>query len=335
MESLARGLTGYVMRTGQSLLCPPAVFKELIQQNEVEEMGSAPIDWLGVPLISGNSVIGAMVVQSYHDNHRYDESDKDLLTFVSQHVVNALERLKQKEILQKEIAHQTAELRHANESLMKEITVREKVEQQTSVLFAISELTNTSEDMVTFYEALHKQIATLIHADNFYVALVSTDKKYIRFPYHKDERDNKAERRRIGKGLTEYVMRKAEPAFIDAEQRALLTQNGEINLTEDTGIVAKQWLGSPLVLDGKVFGVIAVQTYDEEFFYKHEDLELLNFVSQHVAVAIERRRANEEIQRVNQFLEKKLRNARKNLFPRSSAVKKSKPDCFMMRTTII
>ena len=65
MESLARGLTGYVMRTGQSLLCPPAVFKELIQQNEVEEMGSAPIDWLGVPLISGNSVIGAMVVQSY------------------------------------------------------------------------------------------------------------------------------------------------------------------------------------------------------------------------------------------------------------------------------
>ncbi|MEC9319490.1 MAG: GAF domain-containing protein, partial [Pseudomonadota bacterium] len=145
MESLARGLTGYVMRTGQSLLCPPEVFQQLIQQGEVEEMGSAPVDWLGVPLISGSNVIGAMVVQSYHDNHRYDENDKDLLTFVSQHVVNALERLKQKEILQNEIAHQTAELRHANESLMKEITVREKVEQQTSVLFAISELTNTSE----------------------------------------------------------------------------------------------------------------------------------------------------------------------------------------------
>ncbi|OIM99143.1 hypothetical protein BFR57_00760 [Idiomarina sp. MD25a] len=306
MESLARGLTGYVMRTGQSLLCPPDVFQQLIQQGEVEEMGSAPVDWLGVPLISGSNVIGAMVVQSYHDNHRYDENDKDLLTFVSQHVVNALERLKQKEILQNEIAHQTAELRHANESLMKEITVREKVEQQTSVLFAISELTNTSEDMVTFYEALHSQIATLIHADNFYVALVSSDNKYIRFPYHKDERDNKAERRRIGKGLTEYVMRKAEPAFIDAKERALLTENNEIKLTEDTGSVAKQWLGSPLVLDGKAFGVIAVQTYDDEFLYKHEDLELLNFVSQHVAVAIERRRANEEIQRVNQFLEKKV-----------------------------
>ncbi|RUO81106.1 hypothetical protein CWI84_03065 [Idiomarina tyrosinivorans] len=306
METLSRGLTGYVIRSGRSLLCTPKAFEELKQQGEVEEMGAAPVDWLGVPLIAGDHVIGAMVVQSYNEQVRYDESDKELLTFVSQHVVNALERLRQRELMQAEIDHQTAELRHANESLMKEITVREKAEQQMSVLFAISELTNTSENMRAFYRSLHEEIGHLLHADNFYVALLSDDRKQIYFPYHVDEMEQAAEPRRLGKGLTEYVIRSGEPIFVDEAQRQRLIQQHEVELSAKHGRTALQWLASPLIVDEEVIGVIAVQTYDDAFLYKSEDLELLNFVSQHVAVAIERKRAADEIQRVNAFLEKKV-----------------------------
>ncbi|WP_241970391.1 diguanylate cyclase domain-containing protein [Idiomarina seosinensis] len=306
VETLSSGLTGYILRTGRSLLCPPEVFGKLIEDGEVKEMGAAPVDWLGVPLKSQDTVIGVMVVQSYNDECRYSEKDEDLLTFVSQHVVNALERLKQQELMQNEIEHQTAELRHANESLMKEITEREKAEQQTAVLFAISELTNTSDNMTTFYKSLHKEIGTLIHADNFYVALLSPDKKHLHFPYHVDETGAKAERRRVSRGLTEYVFRKREAVFINARHRQQLIEDGEVTPGTGGGELAKQWLGSPLMLNGEVFGVIAVQTYDNEFLYKADDLELLNFVSQHVAVAIDRKRSADEIQRVNQFLEKKV-----------------------------
>lgn len=306
MDSLSKGLTGFVLREGNSLLCPPEVFKQLIADGKVEEMGSAPVDWLGVPLKSGDHVVGAMVVQSYSEEFRYDEKDEDLLTFVSQHVVNALERLKQRELMQNEIEHQTAELRHANESLMREITEREKAELQTAVLFAISELTNTSDNMATFYKSLHDQIGKLIHADNFYVALLSPDKKFLHFPYHVDETGAKADRRRVSRGLTEYVIREQKPVFINARHRQQLIEDGEITPGTGGGKLAKQWLGSPLMLKGQVFGVIAVQTYDSEFLYRNDDLELLNFVSQHVAVAIDRKRSADEIQRVNQFLEKKV-----------------------------
>ncbi|EKE83451.1 EAL domain-containing protein [Idiomarina xiamenensis] len=306
MEQLSRGITGYVLRTGEPLLCTNEIFQDLIARGEVESYGASHVYWLGVPLISGDSVLGAMVVQSYDEQVRYDENNKELLTFVSQHVVNALERLKQREMLQAEIEHQTAELRHANESLMKEITVREKAELQTSVLFAISELTNTSEDMHSFYASLHAEIGKLLHAENFYVALQSEDRKYIYFPYHVDEVDGDAQRRRLSKGLTEYVIRQGKACFIDDEKRTQLVRDGEIILGSEHGRMAKQWLGSPLVLDGDVFGVLAVQSYDEEFLYQHDDLELLNFVSQHVAVAIERKRTAEEITRVNVFLEKKV-----------------------------
>ena len=306
VEKLSAGLTGYVLRTGKPLLCPPEVYHQLIKNGEVKEMGATHIDWLGVPLKSQGSVIGVMVVQSYSESFRYDEKDEDLLTFVSQHVVNALERLKQRELMQNEIEHQTAELRHANESLMKEITEREKAQQQTAALFAISELTNTSDNMATFYSSLHDEIAKLIHADNFYVALLSADKKYLQFPYHVDETGQKAERRRVSRGLTEYVIREQKPVFINAHHRQQLIEDGEITPGTGGGQLAKQWLGSPLQLNGKVLGVIAVQTYDSAFLYRSDDLELLNFVSQHVAVAIDRKRSAEEIQRVNQFLEKKV-----------------------------
>lgn len=328
IDQLSKGLTGYVLRKGQSLRCPPEVYQRLIEQGEIEGLGAEHKDWLGVPLKHGEATIGIMVVQSYNEDVRYDSADEDLLMFVSQHVVNALERLKQRDLMQSEIEHQTAELRHVNESLMSEITIRERAEQQTSVLFAISELTNTSDDMGAFYRQLHRQIGKLIHADNFYVALLSDDKKFIHFPYHVDETGNKAEKRRVGKGLTEYVIKKREPAFIDSGKRQQLLKTNEIELGFGGMKLAKQWLGSPLMMNGQVFGVIAVQTYDGEFLYHSDDLELLNFVSQHVAVAIDRKRSAEEIQRVNQFLEKKVAERTEELVSEIERRKKTESNLF-------
>ena len=48
----ARGLTAYVLRTGEPLLATPAVYRNLLERGEVEDVGEAGVDWLGVPLTS-------------------------------------------------------------------------------------------------------------------------------------------------------------------------------------------------------------------------------------------------------------------------------------------
>ena len=305
-EKLTRGITGYLLRTGEPQLLTKENFRELELSGEIDKMGALHVDWLGVPLISGEHVIGAMVVQSYQEDVRYNEQDLELLMFVSQHVVNALERFRQRELMQAEIKRQTAELRITNEDLLKEVTVREKAELQTSVLFAISELTNSSEDMFSFYSELHNQINKLLNADNFYVALLTENRQQVYFPYYVDEHDYKAKQRRLRKGMTEYVMRQEKPVMLNHELRQRLLERGEIAVNDNHGALARQWLGSPLGINGDVFGVLAVQTYDEEQTYSREDLELLNFVSQHVAVAIDRRRSAEKLARANIFLEKRI-----------------------------
>ncbi|HXE91027.1 MAG TPA: PAS domain S-box protein [Terriglobales bacterium] len=99
--NVGRGLTAYVLRTGQPLLATPEVFTELVRQGEVDEVGAPSVDWLGVPLKQGETNFGVLVVQSYDEHVRYGERDKDILTFVSQQVASAIEHKRSQEALRR------------------------------------------------------------------------------------------------------------------------------------------------------------------------------------------------------------------------------------------
>jgi PAS domain S-box-containing protein len=100
-KPLGRGLTEYVLRTGEPLLATPAVFEELVRRGEVELIGAPSVDWLGVPLKSGTACIGALVVQSYSENTRFKDRDREILKFVSQQLAAAIEHKRYAEALRR------------------------------------------------------------------------------------------------------------------------------------------------------------------------------------------------------------------------------------------
>ncbi len=87
-----RGLTEYVLRTGHALLATPEVYEAMVQRDEVEAMGAPSLDWLGVPLLSGEQPMGAIVVQTYTPGARYGEEEKRILSFVAGQVSMAVTR---------------------------------------------------------------------------------------------------------------------------------------------------------------------------------------------------------------------------------------------------
>ncbi len=91
-KPLGRGLTEYLLRTGQPLLLDEAALLRLEAEGEVEPYGALSLDWLGVPLRRKAGVFGALVVQSYEGGHRYTDLERELLSFVSGQVALALER---------------------------------------------------------------------------------------------------------------------------------------------------------------------------------------------------------------------------------------------------
>lgn len=87
-----RGLTEYVLRTGQPLLVTPGRLNELVTEGAVEKVGAEGVDWLGVPLNVGGRTIGILAVQSYAEATRYAEREKEILSFISSHVALAIDR---------------------------------------------------------------------------------------------------------------------------------------------------------------------------------------------------------------------------------------------------
>ncbi|GAB3027556.1 bifunctional diguanylate cyclase/phosphodiesterase [Bowmanella dokdonensis] len=322
---LKKGLTGYVLRTGEPLFLTKENYREQLKNIEVAELGSDPVDWIGVPLKRGSQVIGAMVVQSYDDSIRYSEQDLELLVFVSQHIVNALDRVKSREITEKTIRERTRQLRLMNEELQEEIQERQKIESLQQALFEISELSaNVEGDMKDFYSSLHDILSRLLSAPNCYIATVDKKRNYLEFPYFSDELDQTIEPRPMGRGLTEYVLRTGQAALINAERATTLMEEGQLEPLVSERMVRRDnsWLGSPLVVEGEISGVIAIQTYESTQAYSLKDLELLKFVSHHIAVAMERKRVADAVQQINQQLAEKVEERTQELYKTNQHLKK-------------
>ena len=95
-----KGLTEYVIKTGQPLLLSPSLYAEMIKKGDVDKSGVPAIDWMGIPLkTADNKVIGVLTVQTYTEGVRYTPNDKDILSFVSTQVAMAIDRKRSEEAL--------------------------------------------------------------------------------------------------------------------------------------------------------------------------------------------------------------------------------------------
>jgi len=136
-RKLARGLTEYVLRTGQPLLVDREHIQRLVDADEVHSFGTPSVRWLGVPLMREDVAVGVIAVQSYSPEIVFTLRDQELLTFVSFHIASGLERKRAQESLksayaqlEQRVVERTSELASANRQLRGQITERERAEER-------------------------------------------------------------------------------------------------------------------------------------------------------------------------------------------------------------
>lgn len=308
--AFSSGLTGYVARTGQALLCDRGQFSELVAQGHIQPQGSPSDHWLGIPLCRGTQVIGVMAIQSYNAKQLYTDSDLALFSSIGGHTISALDRVKSRELLEDTVRQRTQQLQKINQSLQKEIKERSNAEQLQAALYRISELTASSRDMNSFYKAVHVVLSELMPAENCYIALLDQDRTKLTFPFYLDQYSPPARERPLSRGFTEYVIRCADARLINSASAQQLVEAGEIRRgMADPMQPARHstsWLGAPLLIDQRVIGVIALQSYEQSYSYGDVELNILRFVSQHIAVAIQRKLGTEQQKRHQEELERKV-----------------------------
>lgn len=167
-------------------------------------------------------------------------------------------------------------------------------------LYRISEAVNSTDDLYNLYKSLHEIVKELMPAENFYIALYDPDFDVLNFPYYADKYDEAPQPRKLRKGLTEYVLRTGKDILVNEAVDITLRESGEIELV---GKPAPIWLGIALKLSGKTIGVMAVQDYENEKAYGEQEKQLLIFVSEQIASAIDKKRQEEALLRFTEELQ--------------------------------
>ncbi|HUQ79376.1 MAG TPA: GAF domain-containing protein [Patescibacteria group bacterium] len=173
-------------------------------------------------------------------------------------------------------------------------------------LYRLAEAASAAVDLQAFYREVHATVGTLMNAENFYIALYDAAREAINFPYFVDTIDtdipDPAVWEPIGfgnaRGTTAYLLRQGRPIRLETSTFAELIAAGEL---EAIGAIEpdSEWLGAPLVADGRTIGVVVCQTYDGASRFAAGDLDVLAVVGQHLGAALSRARAIEETRQRN------------------------------------
>ena len=182
----------------------------------------------------------------------------------------------------------------------RDITERKQNEKLQQVLYNISKAANSPISLNQLYKTIHQDLGTIINTTNFYIALLDEKEDKIYFPYHVDEMGDEFEPQNLEyKSLTCYVIKNRRPLLLNYDKIKELNENGELL---NPGVITKNifWFGVPLKVEDKVIGAMAVQSYTNPNLYSKKDIKLMEFVSNQVAIAIERKQTEEALQKSQQ-----------------------------------
>ncbi len=177
--------TAYVIRSGEPLMVTRAQADVMIEQGLVEAIGTPSKIWLGVPLRVNSEVTGALVVQSYTDETEFGESDRELLTFVSDQVGLAIER----KIADQEAERQRREMRTILDSVPALIFYKDLDGRYIRVNKALAEATGIPAEQwlgKTDYE-ISPTLADRYHEDHEAVISTGEARRAVVEPYHSPE----------------------------------------------------------------------------------------------------------------------------------------------------
>ncbi|GAI97753.1 unnamed protein product, partial [marine sediment metagenome] len=183
--------------------------------------------------------------------------------------------------------------------LLNDITNRKASETVNNVLYNISRAANSDISLTQLYPVIREELGTVIDTTNFYIALFDKEKNKLYFPYYADETGERDENFVISKysdsdNIFHYIFRTGESLLLNYNKYKRMIDRGDFNSCDV--ITNKQvWLGVPLKIENKIIGSMILQSYIDPNLYSKKDIKLMQFVSQQLATAIERKQAEEKL----------------------------------------
>jgi len=180
----------------------------------------------------------------------------------------------------------------SHDGTAEDITSRKRAELERQVTTDIVRAVSITDNLDDLLRRIHSALTEVLDADNCFVALHDPATGMFHFPLFVDKFDPPPPPQRLDRSCTAYVFRSGRAASIPQEEFTNLAESGEVELV---GTPSPSWLGVPLQTPSSTIGVLVVQNYHRENAYDECDLQFLSSVGGQIALAIERKRAEERV----------------------------------------
>ncbi len=234
---------------------------------------------VSTPLLSAGKLVGALSLGTRRPR-AFPPEELDLLAAIGQQLGQAVANV---------LLHEETR-RHA---------------ERLAVLNHIARALSTTLNLDELLEIVYREITAVMEADAFFIALYDDAANELDFRIRVDKGIREpAERRPLTTGLTAMIVTGRRPILIrDFEREKEHLPPVKLWGTMQAPL---SWLGVPMLVGGKVVGVISVQAYRPNAYGEAEQ-ELLSTIADAVAVAIENARLYSSLQETNVQLRAALR----------------------------
>ena len=173
----------------------------------------------------------------------------------------------------------------ANLGIYRDITIERKNLLLQEVLYNISNGALKQYDIKEIYPIIVQELSKIWDTNNFFIALYDKSTQTLSLPFFVDEKDNFYEIP-IKKTITGWVINNKKSVLLKGKDLKLLDESGDIDLV---GTPCKVWMGVPLKVENDIIGVMCLQDYYNEDKFSQDDLYIMEFIANQIAVALQRR----------------------------------------------
>ncbi|GAB2563491.1 PAS domain S-box protein [Spirosoma aerophilum] len=184
--------------------------------------------------------------------------------------------------------------------ILHDTTGKIRAEKSQKLYYSIANWTINTPNLGELYHKIHEELGNIIDARNFFIALYDSSKTYLSFPYYVDEYfggNMRFTKRKLGNGLIEYTILANKPLFLYEKDIRQLADREHVDLYGQ--LQPQVMLTAPLRIGDEITGIIGVKSYDDAQTYGPRDLELLEFISGQVALAIARKQSEARLDKQN------------------------------------
>jgi GAF domain-containing protein len=216
---------------------------------------------MGVPLMGQSQVLGVLDVVDTDPTRIFSHEDEWLLQLFAGQAAIALRNAQLFADLERRVV-------------------------QLDALRQIGEAVDLRRGLDDLLGQIYFQTERMMRVDNFYVALYDDRRQEFTFAYYVEEGEHREPALKswpLGTGLTSEIVRQRSPIVTDD----YLTECGRRGVSA-SGTPGKAWLGVPLIAGDRVLGVINASSFQSDYRYTPEQIQVMLAIADQAAAAIER-----------------------------------------------